>query len=362
MKVQSIIKALLLNIVLLIAINAAAQNVGINTTAPLRSFHIKSGSLLITGDTGTVPNLGAGAKFFWSPAKSAFRAGNTTGKEWDYDSLGMYSFAYGRGTKANGGFSMAGGNYSSASKQSSFSFGNQVQVSGDYSAGFGSLNSITGTHSFTAGGDNDATGNYSVAFGRGSTANAYGSLVIGRWNKIEDGASSTAWVATDPAFVIGNGSSNATNRRSNAFSVAKNGDMEVVGKANMAGDVTIAGTTNITGDLEVFGATDINGLLKLHQKNIYRPSCDSIFTVIVGNASYIRLTSVFGCIKTIRLSDGLEYGQLLIINVAGERVFFSDSQDYNMALTSSHSLSTGSTITFIWTGAIWNQIAVSDIN
>lgn len=357
---------LLLSVALCAGSYATAQNVGINTTAPLRSFHINSGSLLITGDTGTVPNLVAGAKFFWSPTKSAFRAGLTDATQWDYTNLGEYSFATGKNTTANGIYSAAGGFLSNTGGQSSFSFGNNVQVSGDYSAGFGSLNSITGTNSFIAGSGNNADGNYSVAFGRGSTANSYGSLVIGRWNKIETTASATNWVATDPLFVIGNGISNTVSGRRTAFSVAKNGDMEVAGDANLNGDASIAGATEIGGDAEITGATNLKALLSLAPKvvNATSATCGASFALTVGNTSYIRLSGPASCspfpYPSAALSDGLKTGQILIIQIVAGAIRFQDSPTYNLQLASSYTLGTGSTIMLMWTSGIWTQVSVSD--
>ncbi len=381
MRLKSIIKLLLVNIILCIGFNVFAQNVGINTATPLRSFHINSGSLLITGDTGTIPNLGAGAKFFWSPALSAFRAGTTTGKEWDYDSLGMYSFAYGRGTKANGGFSMAGGNYSSASKQSSFSFGNQVQVSGDYSAGFGSLNSVTGTHSFTVGGDNDADGNYSVAFGRGSTANSYGSLVIGRWNNIEDGASGTSWVSTDPAFVIGNGSANTQRGRGNAFSVAKNGNMEVAGNAYFGASATIDDSLTVSDKIKVVNSMSIGEFGKLTSLHVgggvslknyqvsFVPNPNAYGSnVEVGNKSYIKLVANSNSGPSpynVILGNGVSVGQILIISGGRyiEQYIFKDDYVKKLALTSDHVLNHfADTLVLIWNGAQWVELFFSDVD
>jgi Chaperone of endosialidase len=64
-----------------------------------------------------------------------------------------------------------------------------------------------------------ANGTYTTSIGVYTHAEAYASLVIGRYNLVA--GSTTTWQASDPLFVIGNGSSNAL--RSNAVTVLKNG-------------------------------------------------------------------------------------------------------------------------------------------
>lgn len=75
-----------------------------------------------------------------------------------------------------------------------------------------------------------ATGLRTLAVGDAATAQAQSSVVIGRHNLIQ--GNSTAWVATDPLFVIGNGAS--TSNRNNAFTVYKNGNV-IISKAQ--GDI-----------------------------------------------------------------------------------------------------------------------------
>jgi hypothetical protein len=62
-------------------------------------------------------------------------------------------------------------------------------------------------------------------------------MTIGRFNLVE--GSFDTWVATDPIFVIGNGTSSTS--RSNALVVRKNGDVEIAGKVTMPrqGDISM---------------------------------------------------------------------------------------------------------------------------
>ena len=95
------------------------------------------------------------SKFMFDKGLSAFRAGYSNGSLWgDRDSLGLYSFASGRQTKASGSWSFAHGglaeateNYTVAMGQSAkawatnaMSFGTKFTVTGNYSMGFSIAN------------------------------------------------------------------------------------------------------------------------------------------------------------------------------------------------------------------------------
>ena len=177
-----------------------AGKVGIGTSSPITKLHLKNGDFLVGSNT-----IGTGNKMFWNATKAAFRAGglNNTNNasNWNLDSLGTYSFAAGKNTKANGsdgatalglstiasgddgatalGYSaIASGNYGAtalgffANASGNFcatALGNQTTASGDFGAT--SLGFFT-----TASGDNGATalGYYSAASGNG------GAIALGR--------------------------------------------------------------------------------------------------------------------------------------------------------------------------------------
>ena len=101
----------------------------------------------------------------------------------------------------------------------------------------GANNVSSSPTSFASGSNATATGDAATAFGDHSIAQAYGSMVVGRFNVTQGNA--TTWVPADDLFVVGNGGSSAA--PSNAFVVKKNGDTSI------SGNVTIAGTTTITG-------------------------------------------------------------------------------------------------------------------
>ena len=300
------LKNLLLTFVLTLAGNIFGQNVGIGTINPLRSLHLNNGTFLITGDTGTVPNLTTGAKFFFASGKSAFRAGLTTGSQWNYASLGQSSFAFGRNSNASGSYSMSGGEGSNVSNTHSFAVGLNITNSGQYAAGFGNANILSGNYGFATGNANNVTSTYGAAFGNNLQVNSFGSLVLGRYNEIA--GSATTWVATDPIFVIGNGIFRVDGiTRSNAFSVAKNGNMKVGGNAEIEGNSFVAGASNTTGNsfvngisyalggsvlsgtTTVTGNTNLNGNTYINNK------------VVVANDNIIEADKVAGTAPIINL-------------------------------------------------------------
>jgi hypothetical protein len=161
--------------------------------------------------------------------------------------LGLNSTAFGSGIASGQGsfatgMAIAAGSYSvafgtsHATEDSTFATGAGEAI-GYYSVALGGLaygdvsfavgdSMAMGLYSVAAGGISTANGDYSVAFGDFTEANAYGCLVIGRYNKGDSSVGgATTWVATDPIFEIGNGT--ADNARANALTVYKNGDVVI---------------------------------------------------------------------------------------------------------------------------------------
>lgn len=87
-------------------------------------------------------------------------------------------------------------------------------------SGFG--NAAQGKNSFVAGGSqNFAEADYaSILGGNHLEAESFGETVVGQYN-VRSGGNDTAWVGTQPLFVVGNGTSQTN--RSNAFTILKNG-------------------------------------------------------------------------------------------------------------------------------------------
>jgi hypothetical protein len=233
----------------------ANGNVGIGTSSPRTRMELgNDGAILAIGTYGsgwTEPSLGAGTRMLWYPRKAAFRAGYANGNMWNDAYIGSYSVAFGNETIASafgtfamgyqaqaiGNYAAAFGNNTTASGDYSFATGHGTTASGLYSFATGHGTTASGLYSFATGHSTIASGSWSIALndnttasgyrataiGEYTTAQAYDSLVIGRYNIIS--GTPNAWVATDPLFVIGNGT-DASNR-ANAVTVLKNGNIGI---------------------------------------------------------------------------------------------------------------------------------------
>lgn len=142
---------------------------------------------------------GAAVKFLWNVPKKAFRAGETTGTQWDIANTGNYSAAFGLNTIASGSNSFAGGNTSTASGIDSFSFGNNNLVQAPSASGFGNAIAIgTAADGSFAGGNSIIINQInSAAFGRSNQVRAItslgisqgGSFIVGLGNHVSGEAS-----------------------------------------------------------------------------------------------------------------------------------------------------------------------------
>lgn len=258
------------------------------TTVPVLSAY-GLGGVVFTGTWGTggIPAVGEGTRLMWYPRRAALRAGRVSGTQWDDEFVGSHSTAFGYDATASGPSSFASGASTTASGSRATATGDGTTASGMYSVASGYLSVASGTSTFAGGYNSSATGNYGLAFGYNSVASGtyatavgssttagtyslaagrssasgnystalgraiatghystaiglsettgYATLSIGRYNVVE--GDSDSWVATDPIFIIGNGT--GTSSRSNAFVVRKNGDVEIKGNitAPRQGDI-----------------------------------------------------------------------------------------------------------------------------
>ncbi len=142
--------------------------VGIGTTSPADRLHVTDSSVVFSSsgyNSATPPPIsGAGRRMMWYADKAAFRAGYVDGTQWDRDSIGGYSFAVGRDTKASGA--------------------------------------------------------YSVAMGIGTTAPSYAETAIGMYNTFYTPVGGLSY--NDRLFVVGDGLNDSDRR--NAFVILKNGN------------------------------------------------------------------------------------------------------------------------------------------
>lgn len=225
------------------------------------------GGILFNGTygTGTLPTIPAGPYFLWYPKKSALKVGASyfTDSNIGNLSIGLNGDARGfRSTALNGyaqgDYSFAGGDgYAMGEYSVGIGFGNAYadyavaigflslahgvgatslgysEADGDSSTAF-SYGAAMGQFSVAfGGGDGEignsqfsmATGESSIAIGGGSLAHAFSSVVIGAGTA--DG-NPTAWVETDPQFVVGYGTGDYNSppvvQNRNAFIIYKNGN------------------------------------------------------------------------------------------------------------------------------------------
>ena len=185
------------------------------------------GMILATGTYGSGQDLtisGAGTRLIWYPKKSAFRAGQVSGTQWNDSNVGDWSFAGGFDPKLFG--------------QYTFGFGSKPTVNGNYSGAAGNIVTVNGNVSFGFGANLLADAGASFLAGQYLTSQAYNETIFGRYNIIS--TYRTTWIDTDPLFIIGNGASDSN--RSNALTVLKNGQTTINGTMTAS---QIKSTSNI---------------------------------------------------------------------------------------------------------------------
>ncbi len=123
----------------------------------------------------------------------------------------------------------------------SVSIGLGTKAMGRNSVAMGNTTETNGYSSFAVGDRTKANGFGSSSIGYHTIANAGTSLSIGRYNDTLVATENTAngwplpvFASTSPAFIIGNGSSDAT--RSNAFVVRYNGNAVLAGTLTQNSD------------------------------------------------------------------------------------------------------------------------------
>jgi hypothetical protein len=136
---------------------------------------------------------------------------------------GGNSTALGYFTTASGMYSLSAGYNSVASGGYAFAMGDGTISSGNSTTALGSLTTATGQATTSLGSNTYASGSHSVSMGLNTTSQSFCSLVLGRYNTIS--GTTYSWIATEPLFVIGNGTSSAA--PSDAFTVLKNGNVGI---------------------------------------------------------------------------------------------------------------------------------------
>jgi hypothetical protein len=168
------------------SITAQIGKVGINTTSPAAMLHVKDSSVLFSAGTnlpfppGLPPVSGPGVRMMWYPDKAAFRGGRAMGQEWNKDSIGLHSFAYGYDVSALEDFGIAIGSNSRATQNFSIAIGVTLESTGLQSVAIGALNTSSAHSSTAIGNSNVASGIGSLALGNTTTASGYSSTSLGQ--------------------------------------------------------------------------------------------------------------------------------------------------------------------------------------
>lgn len=121
--------------------------------------------------------------FLFASTKAAFRAGRAEADDFDYDSLGSYSAAFGRGPIASGNGSFAAGLDVIARGSYSASFGLVSRATGMGSFAFGFDARADAAHALAGGYSSRARGEYSLAFGYANVTSAHGAVALGFANE-----------------------------------------------------------------------------------------------------------------------------------------------------------------------------------
>ena len=131
----------------------------------------------------------------WYSDKAAFRAGELTlgsANNWDKDSIGFWSFAWGLNTKASGSRSTAWGHRSEASGNLSTAWGWNTEALGSNSTAWGQTTKASGSMSTAWGDQSEASGSLSTAWGMNTEASGYRATAWGM-NTEASGNLSTTW-------------------------------------------------------------------------------------------------------------------------------------------------------------------------
>jgi FtsZ-binding cell division protein ZapB len=143
--------------------------VGIGVTEPKAFLNVAEGKTVLFGaDTAGVQSQISNRswtvpKMIWYGSKGAFRAGGIDNDEnlythWDNANVGLYSFASGAVTKANGAYSTAMGHGTKASGEGSTALGFWTNASGNKSTAMGSSVIANHSGSFIIGDDSNSLG------------------------------------------------------------------------------------------------------------------------------------------------------------------------------------------------------------
>jgi hypothetical protein len=120
----------------------------------------------------------------------------------------------------------------------------------------GNNNASTNSNNILSGKDNLSTAISTATFGENLKSSSYIATVLGRFNEDDLVYTGETWVATEPLFVIGNGTDDAN--RANAFMVKKNGNTSINGNLEVNGKMAIGTDANASGNNSFAIGSNIN--------------------------------------------------------------------------------------------------------
>ncbi|MBD3583514.1 hypothetical protein [Flavobacterium selenitireducens] len=187
--------------------------------------------------------------FGWS---SFANQNNATAFGYQTRATSQEATAFGFQSQANGARSTAFGEGSIASNVAATAFGWATEASGQRATAFGYQTVASSNQATAFGSQSTASGQVATAFGQGVTARSCAETATGINNVEYTPGSTSAWVATDRIFSVGNGS--AANARSNAMTILKNGRVGI-------------GSTLPRAPLHVTGQSDLTNALNIRYFN-----------------------------------------------------------------------------------------------
>lgn len=230
--------------------------------------------------------------------------------------------------------------------------GNQIQhdygvISGGYN---NKIYDTDGDYGTISGGTNhEIRADYStVSGGEGIITQSAYQHTFGRFNALT-GGNPTAWVATDPLFTIGNGT--AFLSRSNALTMLKNGNTGL-------GTTTPGVKLDVDGAIAARPAATINLTAAITNLN---PSTDN-------RTTYLLNPNGLPAARQVTLSNGTVAGQLIVLNcVSNSANGFSLIEAGNIRHSAGGAGSSSDqdfydSITLMWNGTVWAQVAAAGNN
>lgn len=260
------------------------------------------------------PATGPGTRMMWYPDKAAFRVGRVLGNEWDKDSIGPNSMAWGFANIAKGVQSTAWGTNCLALQGSATAWGDNSKALNIASTAWGVFSV--------------ASGQSSTCWGHRNIALSYMETVLGQFNDTLANTNSGTFKDSDFILVVGNGANDQN--RSNALELYKNGNMRVGGALSLKN-----GSEMILSDNQA---------------------------VDVGGHGYIRIAALFAINasdRTVILSDGTAIGQILYLECSTNKWQLLDGTS-NTNLSEDHNFENGDMIQLVWNGTDWLEVHYSD--